>query len=293
MDRPERAAPTAAPPPPEHPALTAELLTAEPGEEHLGDGELIDGELGERTLELTGRLLQASNATFRAELTTATDRLTCVYKPTRGERPLWDFPDHTLGLREVAAYRVSRAGGFDLVPVTVLADGPFGPGSLQVWVDEDPDVSVVDLVSADRAPEEGWFGVLEGLDADERPVLLRHADDPRLRQMAIFDVLINNADRKGGHILPSGGRLFGVDHGVSFHTEDKLRTLLWGWAGSPLTESEVARVRRVRDAGPAACAGLLADLEIEALLGRVETLLARGTLPEPGDEWPAIPWPPF
>lgn len=226
-------------------------------------------------------------------MTTATSRLTCVYKPSRGERPLWDFPDHTLGLREVAAYRVSRAGGFDLVPVTVLADGPFGPGSLQVWVDVDLDTTVVDLVPADRAPEPGWFGVLEGLDAEEQSVVLRHADDPRLRRMAVFDVLINNADRKGGHILPSAGRLFGVDHGVSFHTEDKLRTLLWGWAGTPLTEAELTGVRRVRDDGPAACAGLLAEEEIGALLARVETLLARGTLPEPDDAWPAIPWPPF
>ncbi|MGO1972318.1 MAG: SCO1664 family protein [Propionibacteriaceae bacterium] len=249
--------------------------------------------MGDGELELTGRLLQASNATFQAELTTATSRLTCVYKPSRGERPLWDFPDHTLGLREVAAYRVSRAGGFDLVPVTVLADGPFGPGSLQVWVDVDLDTTVVDLVPADRAPEPGWFGVLEGLDAEEQSVVLRHADDPRLRRMAVFDVLINNADRKGGHILPSAGRLFGVDHGVSFHTEDKLRTLLWGWAGTPLTEAELTGVRRVRDDGPAACAGLLAEGEIGALLARVETLLARGTLPEPDDAWPAIPWPPF
>lgn len=258
---------------PEHPALTAVL----------GDGEL----------ELTGRLLQASNATFQGELTTDSGSLTCVYKPIRGERPLWDFPEGTLGLREVAAHRISRAAGFDLVPVTVLAEGPFGPGSLQVWVEEDSGSTLVDLVPADRGPEEGWFSILEGLDADEEPVVLRHADHPLLRRMAVFDVLINNADRKGGHILASAGHVFGVDHGVSFHPDDKLRTLLWGWASTPLTDAEITCTRKVRDEGPAACAGLLAEPELEALVARADALLARGTLPEPGDDWPSIPWPPF
>lgn len=248
--------------------------------------------LTEGELELTGRLLQASNATFQAELTTRAGRLTCVYKPIRGERPLWDFPDHTLALREVAAHRVSRAGGFDVVPVTVLVEGPFGPGSLQVWVDED-ETTLVDLVPADAEPEPGWFAVLEGLDADEQPVLLRHADHPVLRRMAVLDVLINNADRKGGHILASDGHVFGVDHGVSFHTEPKLRTLLWGWAGEALTDAELTCVRRVRDDGPEACAGLLSEAEVAALVTRAEDLLARGTLPEPGGDWPSIPWPPF
>ena len=191
-----------------HPALTVELT----------DGEL----------SVTGRLLQASNATFLAELTTEGGPVECVYKPVEGERPLWDFPQRTLGYREVAAYEVSRIGGFDCVPVTVFVDGPLGPGSLQAWVDADDEETarLVDLVPTRQVPAEGWFGCVQGLDADDRPITVIHADVPDLKLLAVFDVLINNADRKGGHILGSGGRVFGVDHGVSFHTDAKLRTLL-------------------------------------------------------------------
>ncbi len=258
-----------------HPALTAEL----------SEGELA----------LTGRLLQASNATFLGHLTTKAGEFSCVYKPIRGERPLWDFPAHTLGLREVAAYRVSQAGGFDLVPVTVLADGQFGVGSLQAWVevdDEDQD-ALIDLVGVDEVPRPGFFEVAEGLNGDERPVALVHADDARLRLMAAFDVLVNNADRKGGHILASQGRVFGVDHGVTFHVEPKLRTLLWGWAGEPLRDAELSCIRRARDRAADVCVGLLTEVEIEALLGRAERLLSTGCFPEPGRSWPSIPWPPF
>lgn len=265
---------------PSHPALTTEL--------------------SEGQLALTGRLLQASNATFLGQLTTKTGEVACVYKPFQGERPLWDFPTHTLALREVAAYRVSQAGGFDVVPVTVLADGQFGVGSLQVWVEvEQEDANqedtgaLIDLVPADTVPRPGYFEIAEGLDGDEQPVALIHADDPRLRLMAAFDVLVNNADRKGGHILPSQGRVFGVDHGVTFHVEPKLRTLLWGWAGLPIPETELACIRRARDHAADACEGLLTELEIMVLIDRAEDLISAGCFPEPGGGWPAIPWPPF
>jgi uncharacterized repeat protein (TIGR03843 family) len=262
-------------PPPEHPALTAVL----------GDGEL----------EIVGRLVQASNATFLARLTTADGEIDCVYKPIQGERALWDFPRGTLGLREVAAFELSRAAGFDVVPVTVLADGPFGTGSLQVWVETTgaDNESLVDLVPSRSLPRKGWFACVDGLDADERSVSVIHADDPALRRLAVFDCLANNADRKGGHILSSGGRVFGVDHGICFHTEPKLRTLLWGWAGSELTDGERALVGRARDDGPRALAELLAEEEIEALVRRCEVLLRRGTLPRARGEWPSIPWPSF
>jgi uncharacterized repeat protein (TIGR03843 family) len=261
--------------PPEHPALTTVLA----------DGEL----------EIVGRLVQASNATFLAKLSTDDGDVDCVYKPIQGERPLWDFPRHTLGLREVAAYELSRAAGFDVVPVTVLADGPFGTGSLQVWV-ETTDVdneSMVDLVPTRSLPRAGWFACVDGLDADERSVSVIHADDPALRRMAVFDCLANNADRKGGHILASGGRVFGVDHGICFHVETKLRTLLWGWAGSELTDGERVLIARARDDGPTALAELLSEDEIEAMVRRAEVLLRRGALPRARGEWPSIPWPPF
>jgi len=263
-----------------HPALSVTLAVAE---------------LGGAEMEITGRLLEASNATFLAEVRGPAGASTWVYKPTRGERPLWDFPHHTLGLREVAAYQVSRIGGFDCVPVTVFAEGPLGPGSLQAWVESEPDAvaELVDLVPRRAVPRTGWFSCVDGLGGDDEPVSVIHADDPRLRLLAVFDVLINNADRKGGHILASQGRVFGVDHGVSFHTDHKLRTLLWGWAGSELQEQEVAAVARAQQEAPDQLTGLLSEPEIEALVRRADLLLRRGRLPRPRGQWPAIPWPPF
>jgi uncharacterized repeat protein (TIGR03843 family) len=252
-------------------------------------------ELGQAELQITGRLLQASNATFLAELDVGGEPIECVYKPLQGERPLWDFPHRTLGLREVAAYEVSRIGGFDCVPVTVLADGPFGPGSLQVWVEVDEAATnqLVDLVPSSAVPERGWFASVEGVDANDRPVSVIHADVADLRLLAVFDVLINNGDRKGGHILSSAGRVFGVDHGVSFHTDHKLRTLLWGWAGAELNLRELAAVRKARDEAPEQLGTLLSDREIAALVHRADLLLSRRRLPRPRGEWPSIPWPPF
>jgi uncharacterized repeat protein (TIGR03843 family) len=257
-----------------HPALIAPL----------GDGELT----------VTGRLLQASNATFLAELTGSTGTIECVYKPVEGERPLWDFPHRTLGLREVAAYEVSRIGGFDCVPVTVFTDGPLGPGSLQAWVDADEEecAQLVDLIPTTEVPG-GWFPSVQGLDANDRPVTVVHADVPDLRLLAVFDVLINNADRKGGHILGSGGRVFGVDHGVSFHTDHKLRTLLWGWAGAELDERELTAVRQAREGAPERLGQLLDDREVAAFVRRADLLLQRHRMPRPRGEWPSIPWPPF
>jgi uncharacterized repeat protein (TIGR03843 family) len=265
-------------------------LSGNPGEHPALVTPLVGGEL-----EVTGRLVQASNATFLARLQTESEAVDCVYKPIQGERPLWDFPRRTLALREVAAYQVSRIGGFDVVPVTVLVDGPFGPGSLQVWVDSDvqDNACLVDLVPSSSLPKAGWFDVVEGLDSEEKAVSVIHADQQDLRLMAVFDCLVNNADRKGGHILFSEGRVFGVDHGICFHTEPKLRTLLWGWAGQKLTARESCLVTKARDDAPAALADLLAESEIEAFVRRADVLLRRGTLPRPRGEWPAIPWPPF
>jgi uncharacterized repeat protein (TIGR03843 family) len=253
-----------------------------------------DGEM-----EIIGRIRQASNQTFLAKITSRDGDhesvLQGVYKPMKGERPLWDFPEHTLGLREVAAYRVSRLGGFNVVPVTVLIDGPFGIGSMQVWVDSEPDEvdRLVDLVPINDVPDDGWFSVAEGYAADDSPVAVIHADDTRLRSLALFDALVNNADRKGGHILASRGRVFGVDHGICFHTENKLRTLLWGWAGKQLREDEISRIRTVSEGAVDLLSDLLRDDEIEALMLRAEGLLINGRLPYPDGDWHTIPWPPF
>jgi len=257
---------------------------------------LAEVELADAEMEITGRLLEASNATFLTELRGTGGTSAWVYKPTQGERPLWDFPTGTLGLREVAAYEVSRIGGFDCVPVTVFAQGPFGLGSLQAWVESEEDAvaELVDLVPTRAMPKTGWFACVEGMGGDDEPVSVIHADDPRLRMLAVFDVLVNNADRKGGHILASQGQVFGVDHGISFHTDPKLRTLLWGWAGSELHDHERDAVARARDEAPDQLTELLSGPEIEALVRRADLLLRRGRLPRPPrGEWPAIPWPPF
>ena len=223
------------------------------------------------TLEVEGRLVDASNTTLFCSL--SRDGLTaeCVYKPVRGERPLWDFPDGTLAARETAAYMVSTALGWNVVPPTVLRVGPFGEGMVQLWIDGDETVDLGRLIRADR---------------------------PALRRMAVFDAVVNNADRKGGHLIPvPGGHVYGIDHGVSFHQQDKLRTVLWSWAGQPLPDDAVDALSELRASleGPLerALAALLTRREVVAVRRRVDRLLAHRCYPEPSGDWPAVPWPPF
>jgi len=233
---------------------------------------LRDGEI-----EILGRLLGSSNHAMLCRV-----RLPCpdpeppmvveaVYKPTAGERPLDDFPDETLSRREVAAFLVSEAMGWAIVPPTIRREGPFGDGALQLWIDVDPTVDVVGMVVG---------------------------DDRRLRRIAVFDAAVNNTDRKGGHLLPvAGGHVYGVDHGVTFSTVPKLRTVLWGWRGRPFAPDERAGLARLADAlrGDLAVelAGLLSRAEIAATRRRVDGLLEAGRFPMPRPDWPAIPWPPF
>ena len=244
-------------------------------------------------LELHGRIMPASNATFLGEI----DGVKVVYKPVAGERPLWDFPDGTLADREVAAYAVSEAMGCDVVPTTWLGEGPHGPGMLQVWQDVDPGQEAVTLVRAGAVPD-GYLSVFDALDDRDRDVTLIHEDTEALRRMALFDVVVNNADRKGGHVLEMpGGHRYGVDHGVTLHHEPKLRTVLWGWGGQPLTDADIDMVRGLCDAVNAdlgvTLAAHLTDLEIAALERRCARLLQIGCLPVSRGEWPSIPWPPF
>ncbi|AJP01263.1 phosphatidylinositol kinase [Streptomyces cyaneogriseus subsp. noncyanogenus] len=249
-------------------------------------------------LTVRGRIREASNAALYCTVTHEGRQAACVYKPVAGERPLWDFPDGTLAAREVAAYEVSEATGWGLVPPTVLREGPYGEGMCQLWIEAVPDAELLALVEGEE-PGPGWKAIGFAEVGEGRTALLVHADDERLRRLAVLDAVINNADRKGGHLLPdAGGRLYGIDHGVTFHAENKLRTLLWGWAGEPLTDEAVAVLGALREAledGGALAdrlAGLITAAEIGATRARVEALLASGTHPEPGGEWPAIPWPP-
>ena len=260
----------------------------------------IDAEEAERLLrygeiEPEGMLPGSSNASLRAVISLDGVRARCVYKPVRGERPLWDFPDGTLAGREVAAYLVSAATGWGVVPPTVLREGPFGPGACQLWIDTD-DTEPVGFVPADQVPD-GWHPIAAARDEVGDRYVLVHAPDERLARMAVFDVVVNNADRKGGHVLPGAdGRLYGVDHGVCFHVEDKLRTVLWGWAGEPLPDPVVETLRALRagfgaDLGTA-LAEHLTRAEVRATLLRTDRLIEAGRFPMPGEDWPALPWPP-
>jgi uncharacterized repeat protein (TIGR03843 family) len=249
-------------------------------------------------LDLEGRLVDASNATLRAVITGAGVTARCVYKPVRGERPLWDFPDGTLAGREVAAYLVAVATGWDVVPPTVLRDGPLGPGMCQLWIDEESQVEPpVGFVPAVELPA-GWHPVVAARDDAGTPYALAHADDPALARMAVFDAVVNNADRKGGHVIATDdGRLYGVDHGVCFHVEDKLRTVLWGWAGGPLPSEALDVLEKLRvelDGGLGeALRPHLTAVERGELVRRVERLRDGRRFPRPSDDWPAIPWPPI
>jgi uncharacterized repeat protein (TIGR03843 family) len=233
--------------------------------------------LADGTIDIVGRLLGSTNNALLCRVTLPCPDpepsivVEAVYKPTLGERPLDDFPDGTLAQREVAAFAVSEATGWRIVPATVLRDGPFGPGMLQRWIDVDASVDVVAMVVG---------------------------DDPRLRPIAVLDAIVNNTDRKGGHLLPvPGGRVLGVDHGVCFSPVPKLRTVLWGWRGEPFSAGERGVIEAVRtgldgDLGET-LAGLLAPVEVAATVRRVDRLLESGRFPLPSPNWPAIPWPPF
>jgi uncharacterized repeat protein (TIGR03843 family) len=248
--------------------------------------------LTQGTLEIEGRLVDASNATLyctietgRPDPRTATQTknpkgarrqlgsIACVYKPIAGERPLWDFPAGTLAGREVAAYAVSRSAGWDVVPPTVMRDGPFGPGMCQLWIDYDRDVDLI--------------------------ALSRRTDHAGLRDMAVFDAVVNNADRKIGHLLPvTDGHLYGCDHGVCFAEDYKLRTVLWQWRGKGLPRRSVEALRRLNaelteGSLAAELSGLLTGSEIDAARLRVQTLLKHRVHPYPPPDWPAVPWPPI
>jgi uncharacterized repeat protein (TIGR03843 family) len=228
---------------------------------------LRDGELS-----IEGRLVDASNATMYCAVSADGLTAACVYKPVAGERPLWDFPDGSLAEREVAAYELSEATGWSIVPPTVYRDGPLGPGMVQLWIAEDDTVDVVGMI--------------------------RRRDAVALRRIAVFDAVINNADRKGGHLLPTiGGHVYGVDHGVSFHVEDKLRTVLWQWAGNRLPAEIVADLEALRAQLDVTLGERLYDLlttrEVRRAIRRVDRLLATGRHPEPSGDWPPVPWPPM
>jgi uncharacterized repeat protein (TIGR03843 family) len=279
----------------------------------------LAGALAHGELTVLGRLPDASNLALLCEVDgepgAQRQPLRCIYKPASGERPLWDFPDATLAAREVLSAAAAAALGWDLVPATVWRpDGPAGPGMCQEWVERGgPDP--VGLFPAGGVPA-GWCVVAEGRTADDEEVRLAHADTADLQRLAVLDHLLNNADRKGGHVLRrADGRLAAIDHGLTFHAQPKLRTVLWGWAGKPVPgwlRDEVAAgqagLRAVLGdtpggpGGPNGGGGVggaggpgaeLSGDEVRAAEERLDRLLADPVFPVPGSGWPALPWPPM
>lgn len=248
---------------------------------------LLDGDL-----ELVGRVAGSSNGTFVGHV----GDIKVVYKPVRGEKPLWDFPDGTLAAREYGSHLVSEATGWGVVPTTVLRDGPFGHGAVQWWR-EPTGADAVDVVPAGEVPD-GWVGVFDALDEHERPLTVVHERTDALRRIALLDVVLNNSDRKGGHVLSmADGHRYGIDHGLTFHPDPKLRTVLWGWAGEKIPADDRDVLTRLVGELTGALGDELADLllpyEVEATAERVQDLVDEGTFPSPAGGWPAVPWPPF
>ncbi len=225
------------------------------------------------TLTVEGRLVEASNATLYCSVSHQGRQAACVYKPVAGERPLWDFPPGTLAGREVAAYVVSQAAGWGIVPPTLMRDGPFGPGMCQLWVETDANADLI--------------------------ALSRSCDHRQLRDMAVFDAVVNNADRKIGHLLPlPDGYLYGCDHGVCFGEEYKLRTVLWQWRGRRLPGRAMQALSRLRARMAqgelaAGLAALLSPEEVRATRDRIGLLIQHRVHPYPPENWPAVPWPPL
>jgi uncharacterized repeat protein (TIGR03843 family) len=217
-------------------------------------------------MRVVGRLIDASNATLLAEIESDNQTQKVIYKPVAGEKPLWDFQDGNLAHREYCAFLLSNRAGFDLVPNTVLRDGPFGFGMVQEWIDTDEEMDIIN------------FG---------------QSDDSQLKRMAIFDAIINNTDRKYGHLLYKEGKLLGCDHGVTFHSEDKLRTVIWQFSGEKIDKQEMLLIESASALDyPNLFESYLTQDEIAAIYERINQLLKSGRFPSPSENWPAIPWPP-
>jgi hypothetical protein len=222
-------------------------------------------------LNVVGRLVDASNATLFAKATLTLDaEIEVVYKPIAGERPLWDFPHGNLAQREVAAFKISQWGKFNCVPYTTLREGPFGLGAVQEWITSDDSIDIIELAQS---------------------------QDERIRNLALFDVVVNNTDRKFGHILLNReGMILGCDHGVTFHQDFKLRTVIWQFAGKSLTSLELAQLHEVKNeiakVHNEEIGQLLHSDEVDALVKRIDSLIENREFPLPSEDWPAVPWPP-
>ena len=268
------------------------------------EGRAATRELLQRgELVIVGRITDASNVALLVDVDVPdAASVRAIYKPVRGERPLWDFPNGTLAGREVASAVLAETTGYAVVPPTVLRDGPLGPGSVQLWIgdpfDDRPLDSPVRLAPAGRVPA-GWLAVIDAQLPEGSTVTVVHDSADDVRDAAVLDAILNNSDRKGSHLVRDGrGTLWGFDHGLTLHAEPKLRTVLWGWAGQPLRERDIAVLRSLAglltgraEQLPRQLGQLLPAGDVLALVDRVARLLDAGRHPRPGRGWPAIPWP--
>ena len=248
-----------------------------------------------KNLQVTGRLLSASNVTLQCIDSTSSQKY--VYKPESGERPLWDFPIGTLTRREIAAYNLDHLLKWQIVPPTAwISEGPNGPGMLQKWIEEVDQNRPVNIFRPDEVPSD-WITILAAHDSQDREVYLAHANNQSLRRMTIFDAIVNNGDRKAGHILADENhQVFGIDHGVCFNTENKLRTVLWGWAGERIDQEILEDLLALQGALGSFSEPIdqwLSKVESIALRTRLDRILQTGEFPVPSSDWPAIPWPVF
>ncbi len=248
---------------------------------------------------MVGRIEPASNVVLLVRL--GPDGRYAVHKPVAGERRLWDFPDGTLAGREVAAFLVSEAGGWDVVPRTVLRSGPYGTGSTQLWigVPGTPLTSVAAVVPAAEVPD-GWVASFSAQDEQERELTVIHESAADVRSLAVLDAVLNNSDRKGAHVArDDAGCLWGFDHGVTCHVDPKLRTVLWGFVGARIEPADSERLDRLLAAARVggelrkSLSAHLTEPEVEALIGRARRLRHTGVMPGPAPGWPSVPWPPL
>jgi len=239
-------------------------------------------------LRIIERLPQASNGAFLAEL----DGVRVVYKPNHLEKELWDFPTGTLAFRERATYVVDQLLGWNLVPKTDLVETEQGFASVQNWVEAS--AGLVEIFPAAQVPDK-WLGVLDGQGPNGEELTLAHQDLEVLMKIALLDAVVNNADRKGGHILTGDdGATYAIDHGVTFHDEPKIRTVLWGWAGQDIPTNLLSDLEAGASKMPdSELKNLLTEFELEATIQRLAELVESGKFATPNDEWPSLPWPLF
>jgi hypothetical protein len=236
------------------------------------DYEFLHKAFSDGSIELKGQFTLGSNYTFLVTVSLEEKELQAVYKPQKGEQPLWDFPENTLAGREVAAYHVSQALGWELVPYTIFReDGPYGPGSLQQYIDYNPNYHYFNLKPSDKE---------------------------KLRPVALFDALTNNADRKGSHVFfeKSTRHLYAIDHGLCFNLADKLRTVIWDFAGEPITPEQSSALEMIITPSASLVNELLCYLnndELTMLTLRAETLVKEGIFPHPPSDRRAFPYPPL